>query len=338
MLKVYTDLPSGFLDAPPEAMEEVLQGPSLIHLPGRRQPPLFVSTLLHGNETSGIKALQRLLAPYRDRPLPRSLSLFIGNVAAARHGLRRLEGQPDYNRIWPGGAARDSEEARMTAYVVEQMRRRGVFASIDIHNNTGHNPHYACINRLEPHFLSLASLFSKRIVYFTRPRGVQSLAFAELCPAVTLECGQPEDDYGAEHAYEMIDAALHLQALPEAPAEEVNVYRTRAIVRVPEAFSFCFGSGGADLELLEDLERLNFQELPTGTLLACAHRPDARLLVENEQGQDVWQEYLQRTDGEIRTCKHVVPSMFCRDPQIVRQDCLGYFMERLTLRQPADAV
>ena len=30
--------------------------------------------------------------------------------------------------------------------VVEFVRRETPFASIDIHNNTGHNPHYACVN------------------------------------------------------------------------------------------------------------------------------------------------------------------------------------------------
>lgn len=65
----------------------------------RLPEPLFVSMLLHGNETTGLLAVQRLLDKYRDQPLPRALSVFVGNVEAARLGLRRLEGQPDYNRI-----------------------------------------------------------------------------------------------------------------------------------------------------------------------------------------------------------------------------------------------
>jgi hypothetical protein len=34
--------------------------------------------------------------------LPRSLSLFVGNTAAAEQGVRHLPEQPDYNRVWPG--------------------------------------------------------------------------------------------------------------------------------------------------------------------------------------------------------------------------------------------
>ena len=37
--------------------------------------------------------------------------------------------------------------------------RRGVFASIDIHNNTGLNPHYGCVNQLDQHSLRHRSTF-----------------------------------------------------------------------------------------------------------------------------------------------------------------------------------
>lgn len=330
-LKIYSDLPPGFLEAAPEQLEAVLGGPSLIHLPGVRQPPLFVSVLLHGNETSGVAAIQRLLEPYRNRILPRSLSIFVGNVAAARFGARRLDGQPDYNRVWPGGEAQDSPEARMMAHVVEQMRRRGVFASIDVHNNTGRNPHYACINRLDGRYVYLASLFGRTMVYFTRPPGVQSLAFAEFAPAVTLECGQPTSEYGAAHAREFIEAVLHLQHIPEHPSEDVAVYHTVGIVRVPGECSFGFGRGdGVQIELLEDLEELNFRELPVGTTLARVS-DGARLVVEDNAGQEAAERFLQLQDGEIRTRRHVMPAMFTHDERVIRQDCLGYLMERIPL-------
>ena len=33
--------------------------------------------------------------------------------------------------------------------VITSLRARRAFASIDVHNNTGINPHYACINRID---------------------------------------------------------------------------------------------------------------------------------------------------------------------------------------------
>ena len=110
MLKQLDHIPSGLLDLPATQLEAVLGGPTLIHLDGRRPEPLLVSVLMHGNETTGWEAVRRLLPHYLtgEAELPRALSLFIGNVSAAAVGLRRLDGQPDYNRIWPGcGAGRN---------------------------------------------------------------------------------------------------------------------------------------------------------------------------------------------------------------------------------------
>jgi hypothetical protein len=96
-------LPQGLLGCTARDLGQCLAGPTLFHLPGRRPKPLFASVLLHGNEGTGLAAIQALIRRFGDRPLPRALSVFVGNVAAARDGLRRLDDQPDYNRIWPEG-------------------------------------------------------------------------------------------------------------------------------------------------------------------------------------------------------------------------------------------
>jgi succinylglutamate desuccinylase len=330
MLRQYTDLPSGFLDAASAELEEVLGGPTLIHLPGLRDRPLFVSTLLHGNETSGIEAVQQLLRVHLNRPLPRALSLFIGNVHAARVGLRRLQGQPDYNRVWPGGGDADSAEARMLAEIVDQMRQRRVFAAIDIHNNTGLNPHYGCVNDLDGRFLYLASLFSRTVVYFTRPRGVQSMALGRLCPAVTIECGQPGSRYAAEHAREFVEAALHLSEIPAHPSSELGVFRTVATVKIPPTVSFGFGDVAVDLQLMDDLQQFNFRELPAGTAFArVPPQRVGRFAVEDNEGRDVAAEFFELADGELRTRRQLMPSMLTHDALVIRQDCLCYLMERI---------
>ena len=61
MLRIVERLPSGILDACPADLADLLEGPTLIHLPGRRAEPLFVSILLHGNEDVGLLAVQAWL-------------------------------------------------------------------------------------------------------------------------------------------------------------------------------------------------------------------------------------------------------------------------------------
>jgi succinylglutamate desuccinylase len=332
MLNLYEDLPPGLLEARIEDLEDLLGGPSLIHLPGRRPDPLFVTVLSHGNESTGFRAVQTLLREYRDRELPRALSLFIANVAAARHGLRRLDGQIDYNRVWPGTDAADSPEARMMQQVVDGMGERSPFASLDVHNNTGINPHYACINRIDNQFLHLAAQFSRTVVYFIRPLGVQSMAMARLCPAVTLECGKPDHEYGAAHAQDYIDACLHMSELPGHPVAsgDIDLFHTVATVKVPEGVSFGFADEAVQLDLASDLDHLNFRELPAGTRLGSLRDSDTLPLdVRDEDGRPVQEHFFAIDNGELVTTRPVMPSMFTLDTRIIRQDCLGYLMERL---------
>ena len=227
-LKQLDHIPNGLLTATPDKLHSILPEPTLIHLPGKKIRPLFISVMLHGNEPTGLLALQALLQKYQEQELPRSVSLFLGNTLAAKLGLRRLDKQPDFNRIWPGTEFSVSAETRMAEEIVDIMHKRNVFASVDVHNNTGLNPHYACINSLQHSFQQLASLFGRLIVYFIRPVGVQSGAFAKICPAVTLECGRPGQQYGVEHAFEFLDSCLHLSELSDhpVPAHDIDLFHT----------------------------------------------------------------------------------------------------------------
>lgn len=332
ILNELEELPDGLLECSTTALEELLGGPALIHLPGRHPQPLFLAVLAHGNESTGFYAVQTLLRDYQDSQLPRALSLFIGNVSAARHGLRRLDGQPDYNRVWPGTALPDGPEVLLMRQVVERMRERRPVASIDVHNNTGINPHYACINRIDNRFLQLAALFSRTVVYFTRPLGVQSMALSALCPSVTIECGKPDHQYGTQHARDYIEACLRLSELPEHPValHDIDLFHTVASARIPDDVSFSFADAAADLRLVADIDHLNFRELPAGSPLGWLREPGAVPLdVRDENDQPVFERFFGVEDGVLRTRRSFMPSMFTLDENVIRQDCLGYLMERL---------
>jgi succinylglutamate desuccinylase len=333
MLTELNELPEHFLDTEAQDLHRILSGPTLIHLPGRRNEPLFVSILLHGNEITGLKAMQAVLKKYQSKSLPRSISLFIGNIEAARAGLRRLENQPDYNRVW---SAEDTEhllpEHHLMRKVVSIMGQRRVFVSIDIHNNTGLNPHYGCVNRLDDEFLHLAALFSRIVVYFTTPKSVQSNAFASLCPAVTLECGKPGGTGGVEHAASFVEAVLNLSCLPTHPVarHDLDLFHTVAVVKVPENISLGVGDPSVALNLNVDIDYYNFQELIPGTQLAVvASGCSLPLQAWNETGNDVGEQYFEIQDEVLVTRRTVMPAMLTRDVSIIRQDCLCYLMERL---------
>ena len=106
MLQELYSLPDGLLDADARELNELLGAPTLIHLSGERTPALFVSVLMHGNETVGWNGIRALL---KDR-LVRFGELRLQPVP--RGSLRRLHRGP-----------RDRSAA--------EQQRRGEYPSID---------------------------------------------------------------------------------------------------------------------------------------------------------------------------------------------------------------
>ncbi len=334
LLRERDDLPLSLLETGARDLHAVLGGPTLFHLQGRREPPLFVSVLMHGNETAGWDAIRQVLRGclVGDRyDLPRSLSLFVGNTAAAEQCLRHLPGQPDYNRVWPGCDTHGTPEHVLMRQVMDRMADREIFAAVDVHNNTGLNPHYACVNVLEHQSLHLAALFGRTVVYFVRPRGVASMAMAALAPSVTLECGKVGQEHGVEHAADYIRACLQLAEIPRhaVPSHDIDLYHTVAVVRVPPERDFTFESEDATIRFSRNLDAMNFRELPVGTPFAdCDSSLLQPLDVRDEQDRPVSERYFAVEDGRLVTQVPVMPSMLTCDSAVIRQDCLCYLMER----------
>lgn len=331
-LNLVQGMPRELLSTTASDLWHHLPGPTVFRIEGLRPEPLFVSVLLHGNETTGWEAVKSVLNRYQDRQLPRTLLLFVGNVEAAREGVRTRSGQTDYNRAWPGTPSQETAETWLMQEVFEHLKSQSLFASIDIHNNTGHNPHYACLNRLAEPNLHLARLFSRTVVFFERPLGVQSAALSRLCPAVTVECGLSGGREGVMHAAEFIEAALSLDHFPEHPVPEgdLDLMQTDAIIKVPAGVGFSFDGGAAELMLRGDIDRLNFSELRAGVSFGrLGGNQTARLEVEAGGPNSRCLGYFSYDGGEIRLARRAIPAMLTRDPMAVRLDCLGYLMHRI---------
>ncbi len=333
-------LPHGLLERPATALHHSLDGPTLIHLEGRNPQPLFISVLQHGNEVTGWEAVRRLMkSHYEFDQLPRSLSILIGNTRAAKQGLRRLDDQLDFNRCWPNGKYPDSEPGKLFQQVTHQMRARAPIASIDIHNNTGLNPHYAAINRVRPRFLRLASYFSSKVVYFTMPEGTQSRAFSEFCPSLTLECGQAGEVHGTDHSIGFLETCMHLEEIPAAPmdANDVHLFHMVATVRIPDDVLFGFGRVPTEIAFRENLDVLNFQELPAGVSFGDVRGgPSKPLVVTDTNGVDVTDLYFRFDRDQLETKREIMPSMLTQDRRVIQQDCLCYLMERVHFEDVAE--
>lgn len=321
-------LPEALRDLSPQGIKQVFPNPTLIHIPGKRPEPVFISTMLHGNETTSFRVLQHLEQRFsRERP-PRSLMIFVGNVDAAAQGVRHLDGQPDFNRFWSNGPGQFHATAQE---IVREARRRRVFASIDIHNNTGKNPIYGCVNVLRPADLQMLTSFAPVGVYYLNPPTTQSVAFSRLCPSITLECGQSEDPDGIASATRLVEEVIALDRFETSmPGENaIALYQTVGRVTIDPECSFSFGESSADLILRDDLETLNFSPLNAGEVWGYVSGSALPLRVLDEHGQDLTAEFLQFRDGVVSLTRAVTPSMITTDHRVIRQDCLCYFMQAI---------
>lgn len=336
-LRVLNFLPEGILDSESHELVRHLGGPTLIELEGQKSPPLFICVLQHGNETTGWDALRQVLKNHQTHALPRSLMIFVANVRAASQNLRKLDHEPDFNRCWPINDLNEKPEEQHSFYhitqqVIQRVKQKRPFANIDLHNNTGLNPHYGAVNSLENGFLQLATLFSRTVVYFETPKGVQSMAMANYCPSVTLECGQVGQHAALDHAIEFIQACMHLDHIPDKAVSEhdIDLFHTLAIIKVNGLYSFDFGSQNGAIHFTQQLDHMNFRELPANTEIGTYDGTIPQpLIAMSESGLDITHDVFDFSNQSIRLKKAYMPAMLTLDHRIIRQDCLCYFMERL---------
>jgi hypothetical protein len=329
-LNILEEFPEELLHINVKEVHELLNGPTLFHLKGERDDALFLSTLLHANEITSFLMLQKLIKKYANKPLPRDLIIFIGNTYAASEGMRHLPGQADYNRIWEPG---DLPENTMAMDIINYAKSQKIFASIDIHNNTGKNPHYGCVNSLDKKFINLASHFGEHTVYFTEPHNVQSLAFSKFCASTTIEAGLPGAQLGIDASLEYVDKIFNMENLEiNSNRAEIEIYHTLARMKVSQNARIDFEDdleSDADLSFVSNLDSRNFEIVKRGSHLGFAK--DLSLLwVEDNNGKDITDQFFELNGNEILTKRVFIPSMFTRDVYVMKEDCLGYIMEIVT--------
>jgi hypothetical protein len=332
-LNILNELPDAFFDISYRDIKKVFDKPTLAHLKGSKDPALFISILLHGNEFSGLEIMQEVLKKYKDTQryaLPRSIWLFVGNVEAASQGLRRLDDEQDFNRAWPGTTEPGTVTAKLISEVMGRITEDELFAAIDLHNNTGKNPPYGCISVVNEKNKYLSSFFNHIAMVFHTPKGVSTMAFDDICPAITLECSTPGNRLGIDRAVALIDDLMHMDHFPEKPlpSHDLQLVHNHAVLKIAENVDFGFEDekGNFDLTLVENFDRHNFTRLETSEVFAYTtlHKP---LIATAEDGTDITDELVQNDNGALSLKKPLMPAMITLDKRIIVQDCLCYLLE-----------
>lgn len=320
-LQKETSLDPEILNLHARDLASVLSGPTLFDLSTPNNPPIFVSVLLHGNETSGWDAIRLLLKEQEKSCETSSLYLLVGNVEAARQGVRALDEQPDFNRIWEENG---SGHADWTQDVISEVSSSNPWFALDIHNNTCPNPHHSVITDLKPETLSVAREFSDIAIFASQPPGVLSRRCSEFCTAITIEVGIPDDETSALRAKAFLASLFKRGTVPNLSNEDLRIYRNSVRVVIERAHAM---QDWQVPEFAPSLNQWNFKTLARGTPIARIKPGGGRLIAHDDHMQDVTHSYLEYKGDEVVLSSDVIMSMYTEDPRIALQDCVCYFLE-----------
>ena len=323
------------LDAPDLPTSEIgflreLGGPTLLHLRGADGTRTrVVTTLLHGNEPSGLRAIHRWLREAR-RPATNVL-FFIARIDAALReppfSVRHLPDRRDFNRCFRPPWC--DEEGRLAKEVLDRILAVGPECLVDLHNNTGHNPAYGVAVRIDVTSLALISLYADRVVHAPLALGTLVEATIDHFPSVTIECGRSGDPAADETAYRGLartleEDDLHLEAF-DGP---MSVLEDPIRVCVTDAAGLAFGEApdaDADLTISADIDRHNFERLSPGTPIGWIRPGSAWPLdARRPDGTECSHEMFRTREGILETRFEFIPIMMTTRPEIAKSDCLFY--------------
>lgn len=317
----------------------ILGGPAVLRLAGRDSSRTrVVSTLLHANEPSGLRAVLRFL---RSTSIPETNVLFyIGAVGTAlalpELSHRALPGRRDANRVWR--PPWDTPEGQVASQVLERIRASETECLIDLHNNTGHNPAYGVAFRLGPGELRLVSLFADRVVH--TPIELRSLVEATVndFPSVTIECGRAGDPAADEVARLGLFRLLSLDRIDfEQPHRPVLILGAPVRVCLAEGFALAFADSAdksVPLTISNDIDRHNFERLEAGSPIGwLASGSDWPLRATAGSDEECSRALFETDAGVLRTRRDFIPIMMTTNREIARSDCLFYAVQPMVVQE-----
>lgn len=293
-----------------------------------------ITTLLHGNEPSGLLALHRWLAG-RPRPQTR-LAMLVANVEAALAPplfTRRIApGGRDLNRCFRPPYA-DASGALAQA-IARDIVAREPECVIDVHNTSGNGPAFAVATHRDPRIEALAGHFCDRLIVTDFRLGSLmelpfALPFPAGCPVFTLECGgamQPESVEVAIQVYRQLTDWQDMTGLDADPALEVLVHPLRVELTPGASLDYArTPQPGVDVTLWSRIDEYNRGVTAPDVCLGwLGRRGLAMLQARDARGADRLRLLLCERGGGLYPRRPLRLFMATTHVEIGRSDCLFY--------------
>ena len=320
------DTVTGFLAA--------LSGPAHIHVSGEDSTRCrFATTLLHGNEPSGLLAVFALLKK-RVRPAV-DIHFLIPGIDAARQPpgfrCRMLPQHKDLNRCF-GPAGGDSEQELLAREILQRLESFRPESVIDIHNTSGSNPPFGvCIFRDQRHD-ALVSLFTHRIIVSDLKLGALMEISNARMPVVTIECGGSQDEESHRLAIAGLERYITTPDVlsPGQTGLSLEYFRHPIRLELKPGCDIAYGDHSllpAGITLLPDIEDYNFGYVDGSNQLGFVSGDiDSILSIRSPLGNQPASALFEQHQGAIFPSRRLKLFMITTNPEIARKDCLFYLV------------
>lgn len=312
-----------------------LPGPTHIQISGKHSDrSRAMTTLMHGNEPSGLFALHNVLKQ-KIRPLV-DIHCYVMSVDAAKQSpgfvYRMLPHHKDLNRCFkpPYG---ESEQEQLAKGLLDELRRRQPECLIDVHNTSGSSPAFGVTTFMDDRHDALVSLFTHRMIVTDLSLGAIMEISDSILPTVTIECGGAQDRESNLVATEGLIRYMTEEEILSVKHSDLSLefFHNPMRLELREESAIAFGEHKLveeGITLLPDIENYNFGFVNAQTLLGFVDGELANnLSAKTNTGEDCLQDYFEVRNSALYPRQQLKLFMVTTNPEIARKDCLFYFVE-----------
>jgi hypothetical protein len=322
-----------------------MTGPTVIDITGENTRLCRVfTTLLQGDEPSGLIAMHRWLTTRNEDELPHTNIRFIicSVEAASKKPLfsnRFIEGSKDINRCFgqsgQHSAFQDEQQGCFErAQLIEQaIRDVQPEMIIDIHNASSPSPTFSVSTTITTETLSLASFFCQTLILSDLTLGaLMEQTFN--CPFITIECGGSSDEQAHEVAFSGIGHIAQCESIGYTHQEKnVDVIYRPLRLQVKPNVNLSYAEhdeGYSGVTIKNTIEYFNFGGVYQDEMIGWIDGNGINnLQILNKQGHNVIDDYFY-TRENLLVCKHNLRIFKATtSKQAALSDCLFYVVKHI---------
>lgn len=311
-----------------------ISGPTVIDISGLDQTRTrVITTLIHGNEPSGLMAIHRWITNLSatQRPVTNLRFIICSPEAAAKSphfSHRFLDDGKDLNRCF-SSTQTDGYYLR-AQYIKDAINEVSPEAVFDIHNTSGIGPAFAVVTEKSELALSYTSLFCHSLILSDIKLGALMEQDFD-CQVITIECGGANDQQSHEVAYEGICHIAQIENIGQCHhIRDVDVFLKPLRLQLSTDIELNYAKvdeGYPGVTLLEDIEQINFSTFRKGHMLGWVDSKGLdNFKVMTPKGNNVTDEYFALRGNQVISKIDLDIFMATRIEKIAKSDCILYLV------------